>query len=95
MSFTTVMYGGPPNPKGWDSEYPPRPAVMPDPVSNAGIDINEVLRRAREQAPAARHRLRVSVLVEVDGTIRLKILDGERLVCETTGRSTISIETEL
>lgn len=90
MSHMTIMYGGPPNPGTGG-----RPPAVPDPVIPNTGDLGELTKRARLLAPEARHRLRVSVMVEADGTVRLKVLDGDRLVCETTGRGTITIETEI
>lgn len=45
--------------------------------------------------PGTPTRLRVSVHIEEDGTICLKVLADDRLIVETRGQRTITIESEI
>lgn len=90
-----VMYGGAPDP-GWDR---PRPETTDD-----RTDWQKVLQdwvpkplsyEALTEEDAEPERLRVSATVEADGTLRLRVeLDG-RLIVETGGRGTVTVESEL
>jgi hypothetical protein len=66
-----------------------------------GVDLPDLLRQpayypiAPTQAEQLCIRLRVSVMVEADGTVRLKVTADDRLVVETSGRGTITVESEV
>lgn len=86
MSFTTVMYGGAPDPQ-WQR---PRQPVVPDPPTITTGGFHGLTLSVPEPV-----RLRVSVMVEADGTVRLKVMADDRLVVETSGRGTITVESEV
>jgi hypothetical protein len=82
MSHTTVMYGGAPM---------PRPAQeQPD-----------WIKKLQEPRPMvatptdAPHRLRVCVLVDDDGAIKLKVIIDGKLVSEVEGARSLTLETNV
>ena len=87
-SNMVVMYGGAPD--FWTPNEVPSGRQDPVyvPAATSGTQY-------RIEVPSAPVRLRVQVVVEADGTVRLKVHAGDRLVVETGGRGSINIETEL
>lgn len=74
-----VMYGGAPDLGPW--QQPRQFPVMPLPLAPP----------ANEEPK----RLRVQVIADADGTVRLKVHLGDRLVVETGGRGTLNVETDV
>lgn len=82
----TVAYGVPASP--YDTGTPRQPAYEIPAFPPVIEKISEFLTKT----PV---KLRVQAMVEADGTLRLKVHADDRLVVETSGRGTVSIESEV
>ena len=85
MSNGVVLYGAPSGP--WPE--PERPERLPFTQPARDIVVPDLL------ATLAPHRVRVCVLVEDDGRVKLKVLCDDRLIAEVEGTRSLTLETQI